>query len=173
MAAMARRMAAMATRGRGAGLLLLAGLTLAGGCAGPFVSAIAPPPYRDQLPASYDVTWRALVQALAADNLPIRVVAKDSGVISSDDFLSPIGVYADCGRIGDVQLEGEAVLAFTVFLRANGREATDVQINSKMRTRMHRRGDSGKLRSKPIYPCVSTGRWESDLMDTLRRLIRE
>lgn len=163
---------------RGPGLWLLTGLALAAptalwGCARPFVSSLAPPPYRDQVPAPYDATWRALVRALAMDNVAIRVVARDSGVIASDDFLSPIGVYADCGRLGDVQLEGEAVVAFTVFVRPNGQEASDIQVNSKMSTRMHRRGDSGKLRSKPVYPCVSTGRWEADLMDALRRLVKE
>jgi hypothetical protein len=143
------------------------------GCSRPFVSSLAPPPYRDQVPASYDATWRALVRALALENVAIRVVARDSGIIASDDFLSPIGVYADCGRLGDVALEGEATVAFTVFVRPNGSDASDVQVNSKMSTRMYRRGDSGKLKSKPVYPCVSTGRWEADLMDALRRLVKE
>ena len=47
-------------------------------------------------------------------------MAKDSGVISSDDIVSPIGVYADCGSKGDKPLEGEAIVTFTVFVRPNG-----------------------------------------------------
>ncbi|MBI1959100.1 MAG: hypothetical protein HYS36_07735, partial [Candidatus Rokubacteria bacterium] len=65
----------------------------------------------------YDATWKALIRALAADNVPLRTVAKDSGVISSDDIVSPIGVFADCGRLGAVGLEGEALVTFTVFVR--------------------------------------------------------
>jgi hypothetical protein len=157
------------------GLVLAGGLLLAatGGCSRPFVSPILPPPFRDQIPAAYDATWRALIRALAYENVPLRAVAKDSGVLSSDEILSPIGVYADCGRLGDVGLEGEAAVTFTVFVQANGQSATDVQVNAKMRTQGWRRGDSGKLNPEPIYPCVSTGRWEANLMDTLRRLVQE
>jgi hypothetical protein len=84
------------------------------GCSRPVVSPIAPPPYRDEAAAGNDTTWRALVRALAGENVPLRVVAKDSGVISTDDFISPIGVYADCGRIGEVQREGETVGSLTL-----------------------------------------------------------
>src|SRR6266508_6459295 len=101
------------------------GALLAGGCAA-YISPLQPPPYRDQIAAPYDVTWRALIQALAFDNVPLRAVARDSGVIASDDIVSPIGVYADCGRLGAVALEGDAAVAFTMFVQANG-GATDVQ----------------------------------------------
>jgi hypothetical protein len=143
-----------------------------GACSRPFVLPLPPPPYRDQVPASYDETWRALIRALAAENVPIRALARDSGVIASDDIVSPIGVYADCGRLGAVALEGAAAVTFTMFVQANG-GATDVQVNAKMRTQGWRRGDSGRLKSEPVYECSSTGRWEANLMDTLRRLVKE
>lgn len=149
------------------------GVMALGGCARPFISPILPPPYRDQVEAPYDATWKALIRALAADNVPLRTVAKDSGVISSDDIVSPIGVFADCGRLGALSLEGEALVTFTVFVQSNGSNATDVQVNSKMRTQAHRRGDSGRLRSDPVYQCASTGRWEANLVDVVRRLVRE
>jgi hypothetical protein len=150
--------------------LILTGL---GACARPFVSPILPPPHRDQIPAAYDATWRALIRALAFENVSLRAVAKDSGVVSSDEIVSPIGVFADCGRIGDDVLEGEAVVSFTVFAQPNGAGATDVQVNAKMRTQAWRKGDSGKLKSEVVYVCASTGRWEANLMDTVRRLVRE
>ena len=143
-----------------------------GGCARPFVLPLPPPPHRDQVAASYEATWRALIRALAAENVPLRAVARDSGVIASDDIISPIGVYADCGRLGAVPLEGDAAVAFTMFVQPNG-GSTDVQVNSKMRTQGWRRGESGRLKSEPIYQCSSTGRWESNLMDAIRRLVKE
>ncbi len=152
-----------------AGALLLA----LSGCSRPFVSPIAVPPYRDQAPAPYDATWKALIRALAMENVPLRTVAKDSGVIASDDFVSPIGVYADCGRLGDVLLEGEALVAFTVFAQPGRNGGTDFQVNAKMRTQAFRRGSSGKLKPEPVYQCVSTGRWEANLADTVRRLVKE
>src|SRR6185503_20160123 len=70
------------------------GVVAVTGCSRPFVSPLAEPPYRNEAPASYDATWRALIRALQTENVPLRTVAKDSGVIASDDFVSPIGVYA-------------------------------------------------------------------------------
>jgi hypothetical protein len=149
----------------GLGLLALAG------CSRPFVSPLAEPPYRARTPASYDATWKALITALQNENVPLRAVARDSGVIASDDFASPIGVYADCGRLGDIRIEGEALVAFTVFVQPNSGNATDIQINAKMRTQAYRRGSSGKLQSEPVYQCVSTGRFEANLGDSVRRLV--
>ena len=145
------------------------GALLAGGCAA-YISPLQPPPYRDQIAAPYDVTWGALIRALAFDNVPLRAIAKDSGVIASDDIVSPIGVYADCGSMGDKPLEGETIVSFTVFARPNG-QTTDLQINSKMRT--FRLGKPGKLRSNPNYQCVSTTRWEPNLVDAVRRIVKE
>jgi hypothetical protein len=145
------------------------GALLAGGCAA-YISPLQPPPYRDQIAAPYDATWSALIRALAFDNVSLRAIAKDSGVIASDDIVSPIGVYADCGSMGDKPLEGETIVSFTVFVRPNG-QTTDLQINSKMRT--FRLGKPGKLRPNPNYPCVSTTRWEPNLVDAVRRIVKE
>jgi hypothetical protein len=154
---------------------LAAGLALVahGGCSRVVVSPIAPPPYRDEAAAPYDATWRALVRALAAENVPLRVVARDSGVISSDDFISPIGVYADCGRIGEALLEGDALVGFTLFVQPGRDGATQIQVNSKMRTHAYRRGSSGGLKTDRVFQCVSTGRWEANLLDSVRRLVKE
>lgn len=149
------------------------GVIALAGCSRPVISPIAPPPYRDEAAAGYDTTWRVLVRALAGDNVPLRVVAKDSGVISTDDFISPIGVYADCGRIGEVQLEGEAQGSFTLFVQPGGNGATRIQINSKMTTRAYRRGGSGRLKTDRIFQCVSTGRWEANLLDSVRELAKD
>src|SRR5262245_13892166 len=98
-----------------AGLVAMGG----GGCAA-YISPLQPPPYRDQVAAPYDVTWAALIRALAYDNVPVRAVAKDSGVISSDDIVSPIGVYADCGSKGDKPLGAQGPVTCVVHLTHNG-----------------------------------------------------
>jgi hypothetical protein len=158
-------------------LVLQAAVSLAlvalGGCARAIVSPLAVPPYRIETAASYDDTWKVLIRALIMDNLPLRVVAKDSGVIASDDFVSPIGVYADCGRFGDAVLEGDALIAFTLFVQPGGDGVTRVQVNAKMRTQTYRRGPFGVITSEPAYQCVSTSRWEANLRDTIRNLVKE
>jgi hypothetical protein len=151
----------------GLGLLLLAA-----GCARVHVSPLQPPPYRAEVPADYDTTWMALVRALAQQNVPLRAIARDSGVIASDEFVTPMNLYADCGTVGGDQLEGEAVVSFTVFAEPNGPRSTLVQVNAKMRTLAYRRGKSGKLKPAPVYACASTGRFEGNLVDTVRDLIK-
>ena len=141
-------------------------------CGGPHVGPLAPPPYRSEISAHYDRTWTALIRALARENLPLRAVARDSGVISSDDTVTPIGLWADCGTIGDDRLEGEALVSFTVFVEPSG-SLTRVQINSKMRTQAFLRGSSGSLKPQPVYACASTGRFEANLLETVRALVKE
>jgi hypothetical protein len=142
----------------GAGLLVLTG-----GCTGKHVSPLTPPPYRTEVAAPYDVVWKATVRALARQNIPLRAIARDSGVIASDEFVTPIGVYADCGSLGGDRLEGEALVSYTLFAAANG-EGTRIQINSKMRTFGHRKGS---------YQCVSTLRFEANLVDAIQELVKD
>ena len=156
-----------------AALSAAVGVLALGGCSRAVITPIAPPAYQDEAAAGYDATWRALVRALAGENVPLRVVAKDSGVISTDEFISPIGVYADCGRIGEVQLEGEATGSFTLFVAPGPNGATLIQVNTKMTTHAYRRGGSGKLKTDRVFQCVSTGRWEANLLDSVRRLVKE
>src|SRR5438093_4286537 len=99
--------------------LVAAALALAG-CSRLHISPLQPPPYRAEIPAAYDSTWGALVRALAHQNVPLRAIARDSGVIASDEFVSPINLYADCGQLSGDQLEGEASLSFMVFVLAHG-----------------------------------------------------
>ena len=161
------------TSAAGVRLTALTGVTaLLGACSGLYVSPLAPPPYQAEVAARYDATWAALVRALARENVPIRAIARDSGVIASDDFIAPIGVYADCGRVGSDLVEGEALVSFTLFAEPNG-TWTRVLMNSKMRTHMQRKGSSGKLRPTPVYQCASTGRFEANLLDAVRELVKE
>jgi len=151
----------------------LAGVTVVlGACSGLHVSPLAPPPYQVEVAARYDATWSAVVRAFARENVPIRAIARDSGVIASDDFIAPIGVYADCGRVGDERVEGEALVAFTLFAEPNG-TWTRVLVNSKMRTHRQRKGSSGSLKDTPVYQCASTGRFEANLLDAVRELVKE
>jgi hypothetical protein len=157
---------------RGSWIVVTSALALAA-CARPHVSPLAPPPHRAEIGAAYERTWIAIVRALARENLPLRAIARDSGVIASDDFVTPIGLWADCGSIGDERLEGEALVSFTLFAEPNGAGGTRLQVNSKMRTQAHRKGSSGKLRPLPVYPCASTGRFEANLLETVRDLVKE
>jgi len=109
------------------GLLGLAGLALvaAVGCSRAYVAPVLPTAYTEQIDAPYDAVWRALVRALARENVQIRTIARDSGVIASEAVPTTIGLYADCGRFGEELVaihQGTIVdayaLAFDIPLRA-------------------------------------------------------
>jgi hypothetical protein len=160
------------TSAAGVRLAALAGVTaLLGACSGLYVSPLAPPPYRVEVAARYDATWAALVRALARENVPIRAIARDSGVIASEAVPTTIGLYADCGRFGGSVVEGDAQVAYTIFVMAVSPTQTAVQVNTRMRTESYAKG-SGKPKPRPPLACATTGRWEANLLDTLRALLR-
>ena len=154
----------------GASLLALALLGL-GACGKPYVAPLLPGPYRERIDAPYEAVWGALVRALAQENVQIRAIARDSGVIASEAVPTTIGLYADCGRFGDNVVEGDAQVAYTIFVQAVAPGQTAVQVNTRMRTESYAPG-SGKPKARPPLACASTGRWEANLLDTVRLLLR-
>jgi hypothetical protein len=147
------------------------GLLVLAGCSRAYVAPVRPSAYTEQLDAPYDAVWRALVRALARENVQIRTIARDSGVIASEAVPTTIGLYADCGRFGDERVEGDADVAFTIFVEAVSPTQTAVQVNTRMQTDTYTRG-SGPAKPRPGLPCASTGRWEANLLDTVRALLR-
>jgi hypothetical protein len=160
-----RRLGGRCTLVRVAGLLALAG------CSRAYVAPVLPSAYTERIDAPYDAVWRALVRALARENVQIRTIARDSGVIASEAVPTTIGLYADCGRFGDVRVQGDAQVAFTIFVESVTSGQTAVQVNTRMRTDTYTRG-SGLPKPRSGLPCASTGRWEANLLDTVRVLLR-
>lgn len=158
-------------RRRAAAAALALALLGLGACGKPYVAPLLPGPYTERIDAPYDAVWRALVRALAQENVQVRAIARDSGVIASEAVPTTIGLYADCGRFGDATVEGEAQVAYTIFVQAVSATETAVQVNTRMRTDSYARG-SGKPKRRDPVACASTGRWEANLLDTVRALLR-
>jgi len=157
--------------GGGPVLAAAIGLVALASCSRAYVAPVLPSAYTEQIEAPYDAVWRALVRALARENVQIRTIARDSGVIASEAVPTTIGLYADCGRFGEERVEGDAQVAFTIFVEAVSSTQTAVQVNTRMRTDTYTRG-SGSPKPRPGMPCASTGRWEANLLDTVRALLR-
>lgn len=149
------------------------GLALVGlsACSTPFVVPLLTGPYTERIEAPYEAVWDALVRALALENVQIRAIARDSGVIASEAVPTTIGLYADCGRFGHTQVEGDAQVAYTIFVQSIAAKETRVQVNTRMRTENYARG-VGAVKPRPPLTCASTGRWEANLLDTVRALLR-
>ena len=135
-----------------AGLALVAAV----GCSRAYVAPVLPTAYTEQIDAPYDAVWRALVRALARENVQIRTIARDSGVIASEAVPTTIGLYADCGRFGEERVEGDAQVAFTIFVEAVSSTQTAVQVNTRMRTDTYTRG-SGPPKA-PVGPPLRLDR---------------
>ncbi len=159
------------TRRPGVPRLLALALLGLGACSKPYVAPLLPGPYREQIEAPYDAVWRALVRALAQENVQVRAIARDSGVIASEAVPTTIGLYADCGRFGDSLVEGDAQVAYTIFVQSVSPIQTAVQVNTRMRAESYAKG-SGKVKPRDPLACASTGRWEANLLDTVRALLR-
>ncbi len=159
------------SRFAGASWLLALALLGLGACGKPYVAPLLPGPYREQIDAPYEAVWRALVRALAQENVQVRAIARDSGVIASEAVPTTIGLYADCGRFGESLVEGDAQVAYTIFVQPISATQTAVQVNTRMRTDSYAQG-SGKPKARPPLACASTGRWEANLLDTVRVLLR-
>jgi uncharacterized lipoprotein len=147
------------------------GLLALAGCSRAYVAPVLPSAYTEQIEAPYEAVWRALVRALARENVQIRAIARDSGVIASEAVPTTIGLYADCGRFGDERVQGDAQVAFTIFVEAVSTTQTAVQVNTRMRTDHYSRGTTPP-KPRTAIPCASTGRWEANLLDTVRALLR-
>jgi hypothetical protein len=152
-------------------LLGAIGLVAFTSCSRVYVAPVLPSAYTEQIEAPYDAVWRALVRALARENVQIRAIARDSGVIASEAVPTTIGLYADCGRFGDERVQGDAQVAFTIFVEALSSTQTAVQVNTRMHADTYTRG-SGPPKPRPALACASTGRWEANLLDTVRVLLR-
>jgi hypothetical protein len=140
-------------------------------CGKPYVAPLLPGPYTEQIDAPYEQVWRALMRVLARENVQVRAIARDSGVIASEAVPTTIGLYADCGRFGDERVEGDAQVAFSIFVEAVSSTQTAVQVNTRMRTDAYGRG-TGSVKPRPPLGCASTGRWEANLFDNVRTLVR-
>ena len=149
-------------------MLALAALSA---CGKPYVAPLLPGPYTERVQAPYDAVWQALVRVLAQENVQVRAIARDSGIIASEAVPTTIGLYADCGRFGDQLVEGDAQVAYTIFVQSLARGETRVQINTRMRTDNYARG-IGRVKPRSPLMCASTGRWEANLLDTVRGLLR-
>lgn len=140
------------------------------GCGRPYVSPILPGPHRETFDAPMNTVWQAMIRVFAKENIPLKAIARDSGVLASDDLPTTIGLYADCGNFGGSRVEGQALVNFTIFVQSVDGSHTQVQINTKMRTELY--GWSalfgGGVRPRTPLSCSSTGRWEANLMDAIR-----
>lgn len=111
--------------------------------------------------ASKDAVWTELVRFFAQNNISIKTIEKDSGVIFAETQNIAGTSIADCGKPDAFTIETGRVGNFNVFASERN-AATEVTINTAF-TASHR--DMNNI-VKP-FPCNSTGQLERMIFNGL------
>lgn len=108
---------------------------------------------------SYDQVWEDLVSFFATNNIPIKNIAKDSGVIYAEST-SFDDSYADCGEPGIMAVVGRKA-NFNVFVKRSGSKPV-VTVNTDFRE--SRSFDTAVT----TVQCNSKGVIEARLLDSVK-----
>ncbi|MBB3140219.1 hypothetical protein ACGTN6_00955 [Halomonas sp. THAF12] len=155
-------------------LAAAASLTLAG-CAGP---SVMPPNtstgnQTEAYSADFDSVWEGAVDWFAVNNIPIKNIEKDSGIIGSEYTLGANYSQIDCGTVNPgamhILLNQNVVANINVLVRETS-AGTTVQPNVFGHgTAMLRDNWNGMPVQLRLDNCVSTGELERSLHQYLSR----
>ena len=139
------------------------------------VGSPAPAQYQFDNSRSFDASmgdvWEAIIEFFAANNLPISMIERDSGLIVLDDLRfssdEEFNQYADCGvAAGDMGnlRQDSGIGNMNLFIRERSTGNAEVSVN----TRFHllREVQTNMYLSK-WFECVSTGALESVIFDRI------
>ena len=107
---------------------------------------------------SYDTVWEDVVSFLATNNLQIKNIAKDSGVIYAEAVRFEDNV-ADCGEPGILRVVGRRA-SFNIFINRSGRDPI-VSVNTEFNEM--RRFDS----NVSTVQCNSKGLLEEKILNSI------
>lgn len=150
-------------------ILALATTTALAGCAGPSVTppGAAPSDQSQVYSADFDRVWENTVDWFAVNNIPIKNIEKDSGIIGSEYSLGANYSQVDCGTVdpGDMHiLQDVSVVAnINVLVReASGGTAVQPNVFGHGKATLY-----DALNSRPatlkLEDCISTGELEESL----------
>ncbi len=130
------------------------------------------------LDASSDIVWSGLMQFFTENNIQIKTIEKDSGVVYAERIYSATSTssqntlpdaWFDCGR-SDMETPVSSTLSLNVFVRDDlKKENTTVSINAVFSQKWYSHWD-GRNR---MIPCNSTGTLEVIVLDYISKYIEE
>lgn len=111
---------------------------------------------RSTINNTYDKTWSKVIEYFASNNIPIKNVAKDSGIISAEKIQFPDS-YADCGTgLGRIISKTGT---FNVFV-SQEEGIQKVMVNSDFNLSYQSEWDGSINQVK----CNSTGKIEAEIL---------
>ncbi len=115
--------------------------------------------------ASFDDVWEGVISYFAENNISIKTLEKDSGLVVAENDHFPAGEltkYADCGT-NSMVTNAYATGKINVFIRAVGPDTTKIQTNAKF----IQTAQSSWDRSTIVTPCNSKGTLEQAVLDSI------
>lgn len=110
-----------------------------------------------------DAVWQEVMAWFTSNQIQIKTIEKDSGVVYAERLYDLTSGQADCGEPG-VDLPIERLGQFNVFVREADANHTEVTVNANF---IERRRDGWTGAYKTIN-CVSTGGVESSILGAIQ-----
>lgn len=111
---------------------------------------------------SKDQVWESVISYFTANNIQVKTIEKDSGVIYAErqSFDTRSGVLADCGKSA-IEVDVGSTVSLNLFARAVSPSVTEVTVNAQFQVvRMFDRATQ-------TYPCLSKGVLEAEILKAI------
>lgn len=112
---------------------------------------------------SKDAVWEKVVQYFTTQNIPLKTIEKDSGVVYAERIYSTgdaLNGLVDCGDPG-IAIVVRTTVAVNVFVRPLSKNKTEATVNT---TYSQTRSFDNQLAE---FPCNSTGGLEAQILAAL------
>ena len=111
--------------------------------------------------SEFDKSWEAVISYFAKNNISIKTLEKESGIIAAEVQAFPKG-WIDCGKAGfGAELLDPPAGAFNVFVREVSDGTCEIQVNASFSIEKY---DTFSNRSAGRVSCNSTGEFEAGLL---------
>ena len=145
-------------------VLLLVGFT---GCAGVQITPLPPEKKQMIYPASFDATWRTVLDVLNDWEMPISAIEKESGIVVTDFVV--VSAPSDMFPMGQMEIPRAGRYKMNISVREQGKQ-TIVKVNAHYER-------FSQILFEPIgtwKPQGSTGQVEANLLNSvLATLIKD
>lgn len=118
---------------------------------------------------NYEEMWDRAIEYFANRGIPLKNVAKDSGLIATDYGMAAGEGILDCGEPGTTQFFGDIDVNINVILRDQGSDSTYVRVNvfGTAELLSHDGINPNRVLARETVRCESTGLFESEVLAAL------
>ena len=116
---------------------------------------------------SYDQAWQNATEWFASNNIPIKNIAKDSGLIATDYSLRASSRDFDCGTPGQLDTVTSRTANMNIFVKKTSPQTVSVTVNVLGKAMITNMAGT-QYQSFKTVDCVSAGSLEKGILDAIR-----